>query len=199
MAEISAWSSVSSLWSSSVQLDPRSLLGLTTLVAPFLNSSKRGSYAWYYSWSLGTSSFYCDIMIPDKEECWQHALDLLVQPLPRHIVASSTLKDSISYTRVSFNYVHSPFHFTIPFHRSIPYSISVIRDTLSKQYCNLLKTCRALDRKNKAVMLAKYVVTTIMWLLLYECRAGKGADTRVIVTSLPHNIFQAPCTSFELA
>ena len=51
MAEISAQSSVSSLQSSSVQLDPRSLLGLTTLVAVFLDSSKRGSYAWYCSWS----------------------------------------------------------------------------------------------------------------------------------------------------
>ena len=44
MAEISARSSVSSLRSSSVQLDPRSLLGLTTLVPAFLDSSKRGSY-----------------------------------------------------------------------------------------------------------------------------------------------------------
>ena len=31
----------------SVHLDHRSLLGLTTLVAAFLNSSKCGSYAWY--------------------------------------------------------------------------------------------------------------------------------------------------------
>ena len=45
MAEISAQSSVTLLRSSSVQLDPRSLLGLTTLVAPFLDSSKYGSYA----------------------------------------------------------------------------------------------------------------------------------------------------------
>ena len=30
-------------------LDPWSLLGLTTLVAAFLNSSKRGYHAWYYS------------------------------------------------------------------------------------------------------------------------------------------------------
>ena len=44
MAEIVAHSSVSSLWSLSVHLDPRSLLGLTTLVAPFLNSSEPGSY-----------------------------------------------------------------------------------------------------------------------------------------------------------
>ena len=81
MAEISARSSVSSLQSLSVHLDPRSLVGLITLVAAFLNSSKRGSYAWYCSWSLGTPSSDCDIMIPNKEECWQHALDLLIQPL----------------------------------------------------------------------------------------------------------------------
>ena len=33
--------------------------------------------------SLGTlsSDRDIDIMIPDKEECWQHALDLLIQPL----------------------------------------------------------------------------------------------------------------------
>ena len=37
MAEVSARSSVSSLQSSSVQLDPRSLLGLTTLELAFLN------------------------------------------------------------------------------------------------------------------------------------------------------------------
>ena len=103
MAEISAQSSVSSLWSLSVHLDPRSLLGLTNLVAAFLNSSKHGSYAWYCSWSPETPSSDHDITIPDKEECWQHALDLLMQPLPwdkspRHIIASSTLKDSTSYT-----------------------------------------------------------------------------------------------------
>ena len=51
MAEISAWSSVSSLCSLSVHFDPWPLLNLTTLVAAFLNSSKLGSYAWYYSWS----------------------------------------------------------------------------------------------------------------------------------------------------
>ena len=44
MAKISARSSVSLLRSSSVYHDPRSLLGLTTLVAAFLNSGKRGSY-----------------------------------------------------------------------------------------------------------------------------------------------------------
>ena len=37
MAEISAQSSASSLWSLSVHLDPRSLLGFMTLVAAFLN------------------------------------------------------------------------------------------------------------------------------------------------------------------
>ena len=103
MAEISAHSSISSLWSLSVHLSPRSLLGFTTLVAAFLNSSIDGSYAWYCSWSLGTPSFDRDIMMPDKEECWRHALDLLIQPLwwdktPRHIVASSTLKNSANYT-----------------------------------------------------------------------------------------------------
>ena len=103
MAEISARSSVSSLRSLSVHLNPWLFLGLTTLVAAFLNSSKRGSYAWYCSWSPGTHSSDCDVMIPDKEECWQHALDLLIQPLRwdksrRHILASSTLKDSTSYT-----------------------------------------------------------------------------------------------------
>ena len=71
MAEISAQSSVSLLWSLSVHLNPRSLLGLTTLVAAFLNNRKRGSYAWYCSWSPGTTSSDRDIMIPDKEECWQ--------------------------------------------------------------------------------------------------------------------------------
>ena len=39
--------------------------------------------------------------------------------------------------------------------------------------------------KNKVVMLAKYLVTTVTWLSLlwkfYECRAGKGADTWVIL------------------
>ena len=75
MAEISAQSSVSLLQSLSVHLDPRSLLGLTTLVTAFLNSSKRGSYVWYCSWSPGTPSSDRDVMIPDKEEC-QHALDL---------------------------------------------------------------------------------------------------------------------------
>ena len=99
MAEISARSSVSSLQSCLCNLT----LGHTTLVAAFLNSSKRGSYVWYCSWSPGTPSSDRDIMIPDKEECWQHALDLLIQPLrwdksPRHIVASSTLKYSASYT-----------------------------------------------------------------------------------------------------
>ena len=45
MGEISVRSLVFSLQSSPVHLDPRSLLGLTTLVAAFLNSSKCGSYA----------------------------------------------------------------------------------------------------------------------------------------------------------
>ena len=45
----------------SVHLDPRSLLGLTTLVAAFLSSSKRGSYAWYKGWSPGTLSSDRDI------------------------------------------------------------------------------------------------------------------------------------------
>ena len=40
MAEISARSSVSLLWSLSVCLNPWSLLGVTTIVAAFLNSSK---------------------------------------------------------------------------------------------------------------------------------------------------------------
>ena len=62
MAKISARSSVSSLWSLSVHLDPPSLLGLITLVAAFLNSSKCGSYAWYCSLSLGTMSSDHDIM-----------------------------------------------------------------------------------------------------------------------------------------
>ena len=44
MAEMSARSSVSSLRSLSVHLDLRPLLGLTTLVAALINSSKRGSY-----------------------------------------------------------------------------------------------------------------------------------------------------------
>ena len=73
MAEISAQSSVSSLQSLYVHLDPRSLLGLTILVAAFLNSSSEyGSYAWYCSKSLGTRvlTAVCDIiMISDKEEC----------------------------------------------------------------------------------------------------------------------------------
>ena len=81
MAETSASSSVSLLWSLSVHLYPRSLLGLTTLVKVFLNSSKCGSYAWYCSWSLGTMGSDRDIMIPDKEECWQLVLELLIQPL----------------------------------------------------------------------------------------------------------------------
>ena len=68
MAEIIAQSSVSSFQSLSVHLDPQSLVGLTTLVTAFLNSSKRGSYAWYCSWSLGTHSSDSDIMRPDKEE-----------------------------------------------------------------------------------------------------------------------------------
>ena len=37
----------------SVYLDPRSLLGLTTLVAAFLNSSNHDPYAWYCSQSPG--------------------------------------------------------------------------------------------------------------------------------------------------
>ena len=103
MAEISVRSSVSSLRSLSAHFDPRSLVSLTTSVAAFLNRSKRGSYAWYCSWSPGTPSSDCDIMIPDKEERWQYALDLFIQPLrwdksPRHVLASSTLKDSTSYT-----------------------------------------------------------------------------------------------------
>ena len=79
MPEISAQSSVSLLRSLAVHLDPGSLLGLTTLVAAF--SSKHGSYAWYCSWSPGTPSSDRDITISDMEECWQHALDLLIQPL----------------------------------------------------------------------------------------------------------------------
>ena len=71
VAEISTQSSVSSLRSLSVHLDPRSPLGLTTLVAAFLDSSKHASYAWYCSWSPGSKSSDRD-MIPDKEECWQH-------------------------------------------------------------------------------------------------------------------------------
>ena len=43
--EISVQSSVSSLWSLSVHLDPRLLVGLTTLVAAFLNSSKHSKVA----------------------------------------------------------------------------------------------------------------------------------------------------------
>ena len=57
-----------------MHLDPWSLLGLTTLVAAFLSSSKYGSYAWY-----GLVSG--DIVMPDKEEYWQHALDFLTQPV----------------------------------------------------------------------------------------------------------------------
>ena len=67
MAEICAQSSVSLLRSLSVHLDPQSLVGLTTLVKVFLNSSKCGSYAWYCSWSLGTMSSDYDIMIPDMQ------------------------------------------------------------------------------------------------------------------------------------
>ena len=78
MAEISARFSVSLLWSLSVHLDPRSLLILTNLVAAFLNCSKHGFYAWYCGWSPGTPSSDRDIMISDKEEYWQHALDLLI-------------------------------------------------------------------------------------------------------------------------
>ena len=66
-------------------------------------------------------------MIPDKEEIWQHALDSLIQPLwwdksPRHIVAIAQPWRTAPVTRVSCNYVHSPFH-------SIIYSSPVIRDT----------------------------------------------------------------------
>ena len=54
-----------------------SLLGLTTSVAAFLlNNSKHAPHAQYCSQSTDH-----DIMIPDKEECWQHALDSLIQPL----------------------------------------------------------------------------------------------------------------------
>ena len=65
-------------------------------------------------------------MIPDKEY-WQQ-LDLLLQPLrwnksPRHIVASSTLKNSASYTSLAI---------IVYIHRSIPYSSSALRDTLCK-------------------------------------------------------------------
>ena len=49
MAEISVQSSVFLLQSSSMHLDPWSLLGLTTLVEAFLNSSKRGPHVWYYT------------------------------------------------------------------------------------------------------------------------------------------------------
>ena len=128
--EISVQSSVSSLQSLSVHLDPRSLVGLTTLVAAFLNSSKRGSYAWYCSWSPGTPSSDCDIMIPDKEECCQHALDLLIQPLRwdkshRHILANSTLKEQRQLhelavtmnSHCSIPFSIPPFHSTVPFHR----------------------------------------------------------------------------------
>ena len=69
---MNARSSVSSLQSLSVHLDSRSLLGLTTWVAAFVNSSKRGSYAWYCSWSPGTTGSDLYIMISDKEECSQH-------------------------------------------------------------------------------------------------------------------------------
>ena len=104
MAEISARSSVSSLQSLSVHLDPWSLLRLTTLVAPF--SSKCGSYAWYCSWSPGTPSSDLDIMLPDKE--MQATLNMTV-------VATSTLKNSASY----MSYVAV----TIYIHCSIPVSI----------------------------------------------------------------------------
>ena len=49
MAGTIARSSVSSHKFLSVYLDPWSLLGLTTLVAAFFNSSKRGPHAWYCS------------------------------------------------------------------------------------------------------------------------------------------------------
>ena len=62
-----------------VHLDPRSLLGLTTLVAAFLNSSKRGFYA--VTGLRGPRVLTVTSMVPDKEEWWQHALDLLIQPL----------------------------------------------------------------------------------------------------------------------
>ena len=93
--------SVSLFRSLSVHLDPRSLVGLVTLVAAAFPSVvsmalMHGTVAGL----RGTHSSDCDIMIPDKEECWQHALDLLIQPprSPRHILASSTLKNSASYT-----------------------------------------------------------------------------------------------------
>ena len=60
MAEISAQSSVSLLQSLSVHLDTRSLVGLTTLVAAFLNSSKYGSYAWYWCTVAGFRELVAD-------------------------------------------------------------------------------------------------------------------------------------------
>ena len=58
--EISAQSSVSSLWSLSVHLNPRLLVGLTTLVVAFLNSSKRSKVAVI---SNGTVAGFCELRV----------------------------------------------------------------------------------------------------------------------------------------
>ena len=112
MAKITARSSVSLLQSFSVRLGRRSLLGLTTLVAPSLTivsvAPMHGTVA-----SLWDPEFWL----------WHHdtrqrtmlaALDLLIQPLwwdksPRYIIATSTLKNSTKQ------------HVTMYIHRSIPY------------------------------------------------------------------------------
>ena len=127
MAEISAQSSVSSLQSLSVHLNPRSLLGLTTLVAAFLNSSKCGSYGWYRSWSPGTLSSDRN-MIPDKEECWQHALGLFIQLLrwdksPRHS-SSSTARVSYRYHARGKHFGHSGHSQTNIYTNSLPANLS---------------------------------------------------------------------------
>ena len=56
--------SVSSLWSLSVHFDPRSLQGLTTLVAVFLNSTTP-MHAWYHSKSLAAKQQWKDPGNPD--------------------------------------------------------------------------------------------------------------------------------------
>ena len=92
--------SVSSLWSSS---DPQSLVGLTTLVA---------------TQSLVNSRSDHHTMILEQKKAGNTVL-APIQPLqwgkrPRHIVASTTLNNSTSYT----SQLHPPFHPT--FHPAVP-------------------------------------------------------------------------------
>ena len=66
-----------------------------------------------------------DIVMPDKEECWQHALDFLIQPLRGEIRAPDTVArlnlegQHLQYELAATMNIHSCIPFSIPPFHSI--------------------------------------------------------------------------------